>query len=77
MRLSPTPTFALAGAEAASLLAGGRWALVEGQGFLVALTAGDFTMHVIGQVPQQTHAVLYQLQPRRENGRERTRDDGR
>ncbi|KAF3851963.1 hypothetical protein F7725_005318 [Dissostichus mawsoni] len=58
-------TFALAGAEAASLLAGGGGALVEGRGLLVALTAGDFTVHVIGQVPQQTHAVLYQLQIRR------------
>lgn len=55
-------TFALTGAEAATLLARGCWALVNGQGLLVTLTARDFTMHLVGQVPQQTHAVLYQLQ---------------
>lgn len=60
-RLALTPTFALAGAEASALLAGGGGALVDGRGLLVALTARDFTVHLIGQVPQQTHAVLYQL----------------
>ncbi len=68
LSLSLTQTFALAGAEAAALLAGGGGALVEGRGLLVTLTAGDFAMHLIGQVPQQTHAVLYQLQRWRENG---------
>lgn len=64
-----TQTFALAGAEAAALLAGGGGALVEGRGLLVAFTAGDFSVHMIGQVPQQTHAVLYQLdQVREEQG---------
>lgn len=55
-------TFALAGAEAAALLAGGGGALVEREGLLEAFTAGNFTMHLIGQVPQEAHAVLYQLQ---------------
>lgn len=62
-RFSPgTRTFALAGAEAAALLAGGGGALVEREGLLEAFTAGNFTMHLIGQVPQEAHAVLYQLQ---------------
>ena len=72
-----TQTFALAGAEAATLLAGGGRALVDGRGLLVALTAGDFAMHLIGQVPQQTHAVLYQLQRWRENGGEEEREEKR
>lgn len=62
VHLSMTQTFALAGTEAATFLARGGWALVNGQGLLVTLTARDFTMHLVGQVPQQTHAVLYQLQ---------------
>ena len=70
-----TQTFALAGAEAAALLAGGGGALVDGRRLLVALTAGDFTMHMIGQVPQQTHAVLYQLRRWRENGGRREKDE--
>lgn len=59
-------TFALAGAEATALLAGGGGALGEGHRLLVALTAGDLAMHMIGQVPEQTHAVLYQLHGRQE-----------
>lgn len=55
----PAQTFALAGAEAAALLAGGGGALVEWEGLLEAFTAGNFTMHLIGQVPQEAHAVLY------------------
>lgn len=77
LSLSMTQTFALAGAEAATLLAGGGRALVDGRGLLVALTAGDFAMHLIGQVPQQTHAVLYQLQRWRENGGEEEREEKR
>lgn len=75
--LSLTQTFALAGAEAAPLLAGRGGALVDGLGLLVALTAGDFAMHLIGQVPQQTHAVLYQLQRWRENGGAEEREEKR
>lgn len=55
-------TFAFAGAEAAALLAGGGGALADGRHLLVALKAWDFTVHLIGQVPQQTNTVLYQLQ---------------
>lgn len=58
---SQTQTFSLTGAETAPFLAGGGWALVDGHSFLVALRAGDFVVHVIRQVPQQTDAVLYQL----------------
>lgn len=75
LSLSLTQTFALAGAEATALLAGGGGALVKGRGLLVALTAGDFAMHLIGQVPQQTHAVLYQLQRWRKNGGVEKRDE--
>lgn len=70
-------TFAFAGAEAATLLAGGGGALVEGRSLLVALKAGDFTMHLIGQVPQQAHAVLYQLQRWRGNIQVQKRDQGK
>ena len=77
LSLSPTQTFALAGAEAAPLLAGGGGALVDGLGLLVALTAGDFAMHLIGQVPQQTHTVLYQLQCWRENSGAEDREEKR
>ena len=70
MALPLKQTFALAGAEAAAFLAGGGGALIDGHGLDVALEAWDFTMHLIGQVPQQTHAVLYQLQKWSENNHE-------
>lgn len=59
--MSASQTFSFTGAETPAFLAGGGRALVDGHSFLKALRAGDFMMHVIGQVPQQTHAVLYQL----------------
>ena len=62
---SSTLTFALLGAEAAALLGAGGGALVQGHGLGEALAAGDLAVHVIGQIPQQTHAVLHQLQERR------------
>lgn len=58
---SETQTFSFTGAETPPFLAGGGRALVDGHGFLVALRAGDFVVHVIRQVPQQADAVLYQL----------------
>lgn len=55
-------TFSFPGAEAPSFLARGGGALVDGHGFLIALGARDFVVYVIGKVPQQTHAVLDQLE---------------
>ena len=65
---SLTLTFALLGAEAAALLGAGGGALVQGRGLGEALAAGDLAVDVIGQIPQQTHAVLHQLPERRGEG---------
>lgn len=62
MHVSEARTFSFTGAEAPPFLARGGRALVDGHSFLIALRAGDFMVHVIWQVPQQTHAVLYQLE---------------
>lgn len=62
VHVSEARTFSFTGAETAPFLAGGGRALVDGHSFLIALRAGDFMVHVIGQIPQQTHAVLYQLE---------------
>lgn len=65
--LSKAHTFALAGTEATALIAGVGGALVVWCGLQVALRVGDFTVHLVGQVPQQTHTVLCQLQRWRES----------
>lgn len=43
--------------------------MVEGCGLCVALVAWDFTVNMIGQIPQEADAVLYQLQGEKERGR--------
>lgn len=35
--------------------------MADGSGLHKPLKTRNFTVHLIGQVPQQTHAVLYQL----------------
>lgn len=55
-----TRTFAFLGPEAA----GGVGPSVVGRGkgrLLVALGMGDLTVDLVGQVPQQAHAILHQL----------------
>lgn len=58
--MNQTHTFALSGAEAAALLGRGG-ALIDRNRLLIALRAWYLPMHLIGQIPQQTHAVLNQL----------------
>ncbi len=53
-------TFALPGAEAAALL-GRCGALIDRSRLMIALAPWYLPMHLIGQIPQQTHAVLNQL----------------
>lgn len=36
--------------------------MVEGCVFCIAFTARDFTVNLIGQIPQEADTVLYQLQ---------------
>lgn len=55
-----TPTFAFSRAKAAAL-AGWSRALVDRYGLCVLFTAGDFTVNLIGQIPQEADAVLHQL----------------
>lgn len=59
-----TLTFALSRAKAAAFVGGGR-SLVEGRGLSEAFTAGDFTVNMIGQIPQEADTVLHQLQEER------------
>jgi len=58
--MNQTRTFALSGAEAAALLGRGG-AMVDRSHLLIALRAWYLPMHLIGQIPQQTHTVLNQL----------------
>lgn len=55
-----TPTFAFSRAKAAALT-GWSWALVDRYGLCVLFRAGDFTVNLIGQIPQKADAVLHQL----------------
>lgn len=58
----PTLTFALSRAKTATFVSAGGGSLVEGRGLCVALAAGNLTVNLIGQIPQETDAVLDQLQ---------------
>lgn len=68
-----TLTFAFSRAEASTFVSWGR-SLVEGRGLYVAFAAGDFTVNVVGQIPQEADTVLHQLQ---EKKKKRGRDDQR
>ena len=71
-----TLTFAFSRAEASPFVSGGR-SLVEGSGLCVALAAGDFTVNVIGQIPQEADTVLHQLQEEKKKKKKRGQDDQR
>lgn len=58
--MNQTHTFALSGAEAATLLGRGG-ALIDRSQLLIALAAWYLPMNLIGQIPQQTDTVLNQL----------------
>lgn len=62
-----TRTFTLSGAKAAPLLGRRGGALIDRHGFLVAFAARYLSMHLVGQISQQTHTVLYQLQRQRKS----------
>ncbi len=55
-----TLTFALSRTKAAAFVSGG-WPLVEGYGLYVTFAAGDFTVNLIGEIPQEADTVLHQL----------------
>lgn len=54
-------TFAFSRTKATAFVSRG-WALVNGYCLHKALAAWDFTVNLIRQIPQETDAVLHQLQ---------------
>lgn len=55
-----TLTFALPRTKAATFVSRG-WALVKGHGLHEAFTTRNFTVNLVGQIPQETDTVLHQL----------------
>lgn len=55
-----TLTFALSRTKAATFVSRG-WALVKGHGLHEAFTTRNFTVNLVGQIPQETDTVLHQL----------------